>query len=118
MTRLEREINFELINMALAAIFNQTQTSLANHKKNCVNLYKIHVEAAGQVESNSKVTVKLVGEEAFARSFLDMVSRALVVKKGVASADRIVKFVGAYVKFINEKGLPDLAINNPQLISI
>ncbi|XP_006463480.1 hypothetical protein AGABI2DRAFT_208301 [Agaricus bisporus var. bisporus H97] len=89
--------------MALAAIFNQTQTSLANHKKNCVNLYKIHVEAAGQVESNSKVTVKLVGEEAFARSFLDMVSRALVVKKGVASADRIVKFVGAYVKFINEK---------------
>jgi condensin complex subunit 3 len=93
--------------MALAAIFTQAQTSLANHRKNCVNLYKIHVQAAGDVRHNSKVTVKLVGEDEFARSFLDMVSRALVVKKGVASADRIIKFVGAYVKYINEKGLLD-----------
>jgi hypothetical protein len=95
------------IAMALAAVFSQAQASVANHRKNCVNLYKIHVQAAGDVGHTSKATD---GEDDFARSFLDMVSRALVVKKGVASADRILRFVGAYIKFINEKGPLGLVI--------
>jgi condensin complex subunit 3 len=33
-----------------------------------------------------------------------MVARILVVKKGATQADRIVKFVGGYTKFTNEKG--------------
>lgn len=88
----------------VANVFNQVQASLANHKKNCVTLYKLHVQAAGHIESTSKATVKLVGEDAFAHVFLDMVSRVLTVKKGVASADRIVKFIGSYVRYMNEKG--------------
>lgn len=92
---------------ALPNIFSQVQGSMANHKKNCVNLYKLHNQAAGYIESNSKITVKLVGEDAFAHVFLDMISRVLVVKKGVASADRIVRFIGSYVKYINEKGPPN-----------
>lgn len=35
---------------------------------------------------------------------MDMVNRVLIVKKGPAVVDRIVKFTGAYVKFMNEKG--------------
>ncbi len=89
---------------AVANVFNQVQMSLANHKKNCVTLYKLHVQAAGHIESTSRATVKLVGEDAFLSVFLDMVSRVLVVKKGVTSADRIVKFIGSYVKYMNEKG--------------
>jgi condensin complex subunit 3 len=34
-----------------------------------------------------------------------MVNRVLVVKKGPANADRIVKYVGSYVQFMNEKGV-------------
>lgn len=39
-------------------------------------------------------------EEAFKR----MMYQCLQVKKGEAVADRIVKFVGNYTKFVNEKG--------------
>ncbi|KAF5357042.1 hypothetical protein D9756_006730 [Leucocoprinus leucothites] len=96
---------FSLDNLqdAIANIFNQVQGSLANHKKNCVNLYKLHVQAADHIESNSRTTVKLVGEDAFAQVFMEMVARALTVKKGVASADRIIKFIGSYLKYINER---------------
>lgn len=102
--------SLDTLHDAVADVFNQVQGSLANHRKNCVNLYKLHVQAAGHIESNSKATVKLVGEQAFARVFLDMVTRVLTVKKGVTSADRIIKFIGSYVKYINEKGSLDVAL--------
>jgi condensin complex subunit 3 len=96
--------SLDILHDALANIFNQVQGSLANHKKNCVNLYKLHAQAADHIESNSRTTVKLVGEEAFANVFLDMVARVLTVKKGVASADRPIKFIGSYIKYMNERG--------------
>lgn len=89
----------------VAAIFEQTQASLANHKKNCVALFKIHIKAAAITQpAKSGNGVKLVGEKVFQDVFMDMVSRVLVVKKGPVTADRIVKYVGAFVKFMNEKG--------------
>ncbi|KAF4618523.1 hypothetical protein D9613_009994 [Agrocybe pediades] len=88
---------------SVSAIFEQAQLSVANHKKNCVALYKIHTTAAA-VTQPGKNGLKLVGEKAFQDVFLDMVSRVLVVKKGPVTADRIVKYVGAFVKFMNEKG--------------
>ena len=36
--------------------------------------------------------------------FVDMINRVLDIKKGVF-ADKVVKFVAAYVKFLNEKGV-------------
>ncbi|KXN87766.1 Condensin complex subunit 3 [Leucoagaricus sp. SymC.cos] len=99
------KVSFSLDNLqdAVANIFNQVQSTLANHKKNCVNLYKLHVQAASHMESNSRATVKLVGENVFVNVFLDMLSRVLAVKKGVASADRIIKFIGSYLKYANER---------------
>lgn len=100
----------------ISQIFDQAQTTLANHRKNCVTLCKLHLQAA-RIKQKVKSTsaddddgngdrVKLVGEKAFGDVFVDMVNRVLVVKKGggTGSADRVVKFVGAYVKFVNEKG--------------
>jgi hypothetical protein len=49
-------------------------------------------------------SIKLTGERAFEDRFIEMVSRVLSVKKGASQADRIVRFVGGYTKFINEKG--------------
>jgi condensin complex subunit 3 len=89
----------------LAAIFDQAQLSLANHRKNCVALYKLHHQAGTitQLVKNDTV-LKLVGERKFGDVFIGLVNRVLVVKKGPATADRIVRFVGSYVKFMNEKG--------------
>jgi condensin complex subunit 3 len=89
----------------IAAIFDQAQSTLANHRKNCVALYKLHQQAAAITQERKKDNaIKLVGERAFGDAFIDMVNRVLIVKKGPATADRVVRFVGSYVKFMNEKG--------------
>ncbi|GJJ15062.1 hypothetical protein Clacol_009337 [Clathrus columnatus] len=94
----------ETISQTLPKIFEQSQNTTANHQKNRVVLYKIHKEAASQIESvqNGK-SLKLVGEKAFEDGFINMVNHILQSKKGVTFADRVVKFIGGYVKFINEK---------------
>lgn len=95
----------------IAAIFDQAQLTLANHRKNCVALYKLHQQAAAVTQpSKNNNVIKLVGERAFGDSFVDMINRVLVTKKGPATADRIVKFVGSYVKFMNEKGVCVLVV--------
>lgn len=83
--------------------FEEVQTSLANHRKNCVALYKTHVQAGKITQPKKNGEAKLLGEIAFGDVFIDMVNRVLVIKKGPC-ADRVVKFVGSYVKFVNDKG--------------
>lgn len=87
---------------AIANVFSQVQISSANHKKNCVNLYKLHVQIAG---SDGRDTAQLVGEDAFVQVFCDMMTRVLTIKKGAAPADRTIRFIGFYLKYINERGL-------------
>jgi hypothetical protein len=90
---------------ALSKAFDQAQSSTANHHKNFVALHKLHADAATVTEPvNNGEGIKLIGERAFEDVFVDMVSRVLSVKKGAAQADRIVRFVGGFVKFVNEKG--------------
>ncbi|KAJ7512962.1 nuclear condensing complex subunit [Mycena galericulata] len=95
---------------SLAAIFDQAQTSLANHRKNCVALYKIHVKASQTVPADKKSKKRAATDQtAFIFTFLDMVSRVVAVKKGPATVDRVVKFVAQYVRFVNEKALEEKA---------
>ncbi|KAJ7765255.1 nuclear condensing complex subunit [Mycena metata] len=95
------ESGSEGLQASLAAIFDQAQTSLANHRKNCVALYKIHVKASVGDKKSRKETPD---QADFIAAFLDMVSRVVGVKKGPATVDRIIKFVAQYVRFVNEKG--------------
>ncbi|KAI0696847.1 nuclear condensing complex subunit [Cytidiella melzeri] len=88
----------------LPKIFEQVQLTSANHQKNLVALYKLQTEAAKITESvqNGK-SIRLVGERAFEDMFLAMLSRVMPVKKGATVADRVIKYVGGFTKFINEK---------------
>lgn len=92
----------------LPPIFDQAQQTTANHRKNIVYLRKIHEQCAAIVEEISNDRIKLTGEKAFNSLFFDMVNRVLTVKKGVAVADRIVKFVANYVSYCTETGMPFL----------
>jgi condensin complex subunit 3 len=88
-------------------ILDQAQISVANHQKNLVALYKLQTEAAQYTESVRRGRgngVKLVGERIFEQAVLQMLTRVLPVKKGATQADRVIKFVGGYIKFVNEKG--------------
>ncbi|KAH9478497.1 Condensin complex subunit 3 [Psilocybe cubensis] len=91
---------------SVAAIFDQVQLSVANHKKNCVALYKLHISTVDIKEpgKHGKRT-KLIGERTFQDVFIDMISRVLVVKKGPATADKTIKYVGAFMKYMNEKAI-------------
>ncbi|KAL5523223.1 YCG1_2 [Sanghuangporus sanghuang] len=99
--------DLDQLTTAIPAVFDQAQTSAATHKKNCVALFKLQSASAEVVEpvgrGKKDVEVRLVGERAFTEVFMDMLNRVLVVKKSTAAADRIVKFVSSYVKFLNEK---------------
>ncbi|TYJ51732.1 hypothetical protein B9479_007684 [Cryptococcus floricola] len=85
----------------LPPIFEQVQQTTANHRKNIVHLHKIQEQCAIFTEETAK-GIKLVGEKAFNTAFMDMVSRVLPVKKGVAVADRVIKFVASYVIYSTE----------------
>ncbi|KAJ6624265.1 nuclear condensing complex subunit [Mycena sp. CBHHK59/15] len=113
--RLESEL--EPLNASVASIFDQAQNSVANHKKNCVALYKIHAKVSAPAGSKSNKASVEEGQLAFTEVFLDMLSRVLAVKKGPATADRIVKFVAQYVRYLNEKAQEDEAKRQPTIPS-
>ncbi|KAF9225668.1 hypothetical protein BS17DRAFT_777480 [Gyrodon lividus] len=96
----------ETISTNLCKIFDQAQNTTANHQKNIIALHKIHAEAAAVTESahNGK-SIKLTGERLFEDILIDLLCRVIIVKKGVSQADRIIKFVGAYTRYMNEKVL-------------
>lgn len=101
-----KSINLETLPESIGAIFDQAQLSLANHRKNCVALHKLHHQAASVTQpARNGTALKVIGEKAFGDTFIHMVSRVLVMKKGPVTADRVVRFVGSYVKFMNEKGV-------------
>lgn len=93
------------IHTLIPPIFDQAQNAIANHRKNCTALYKIHVQAASITGDarNTSGTGRRSGERVFGEVFLDMISRVLGIKKG-ANVEKVVKFVGSYVKFVTEKG--------------
>jgi condensin complex subunit 3 len=96
----------ETLASAIPKAFEQAQSSSANHQKNFIALHKIHLDAAAKIETvRGGESIKLVGERAFEDCFIDMVNRVIVVKKGTSVADRAVKFVAGYIKFLlNAKG--------------
>lgn len=95
----------EQVSAIVPKILDQAQISIANHQKNLVALYKLQTEAAQYTESVRRGQgVRLIGERIFEQVVLQMLTRVLPVKKGATQADRVVKFVGGFIKFVNEKG--------------
>ncbi|CAE6433389.1 hypothetical protein ACGC1H_001522 [Rhizoctonia solani] len=86
-------------------IFQQVQTSTANHNKNCVALAKLFGGCAGiyeEVQSRGG-GIRLTGEKAFQLMFARMVNNVLPIKKGISNADRVIRFIGSFVKYITDK---------------
>lgn len=89
---------------AIPPIFMQCQNSVASHRKNVIALAKIHAATSDIWEEVPPRGIRLIGEKAFNDRFLDMLNRVLPIKKGVPNADRIVKFIGAFILHISQKG--------------
>jgi len=94
----------DTVETTLPKIFDQAQSSIANHQKNCVALYKLHLTASELRQSSSSGNgEKLVGERFFEETICDMMSRVMLVKKGQGVGDRIAKFLGTYIKVLVDK---------------
>lgn len=89
---------------AIPPIFLQCQTSLANHRKNVTALAKIHAQTSDVWEEVPK-GIKLTGEKAFNDRFMEMLYHVLPIKKGIPNADRVIKFIGAFILHISQKGM-------------
>ncbi|BEI81457.1 hypothetical protein CcaverHIS002_0206170 [Cutaneotrichosporon cavernicola] len=87
---------------ALPPIFEQAQNTTASHRKNIVQLFKVQKTCAEVTEETEK-GIRLVGERAFNALFINMINRVLPVKKRVAVADRVVRFVASYVAYTTEQ---------------
>lgn len=94
---------------AIPPIFAQCQASLANHKKNVIALAKIYAQTSDVWEDVPPRGIKLTGEKAFNDRFIDMVNRVIPIKKGIPNADRVVKFIGAFILHISQKGAAALS---------
>ncbi|KAI9431956.1 hypothetical protein H4582DRAFT_2062359 [Lactarius indigo] len=93
----------ETITSAIPKAFEQAQNSSANHQKTLspstsFTLRRLPRQRrfAGAMASNSS-------GNAHSKIASYMVNRVLVVKKGTGVADRAVKFVAGYIKFLNAK---------------
>ena len=105
-TRPEKEALKAKIWPDMSKVFDQVGASIANHGKNFVALYKTHIDAAQRTEKvHNGRNVKLVGEKCFEHLFAQSLFRALPEKKGMSEADRVIKFTGGYIRFVNEKGV-------------
>ena len=106
MAPAKRAFDLNTLSTTIPNVFDQVQTSVATHKKNCVALFKLHDAAATVTElvnKGRKSETMLIGEKTFATVMLDMLNRVLAVKRGIQTADRIIRFIASYVKFLNEK---------------
>lgn len=87
--------SLDALSASIPSHFQEAQSTLANHRKNTVALFKLHSSAATHVESTAR-GLRLVGEKAFNEVFLACVNRVLGIKKGVVNADRAIKFAATY----------------------
>jgi len=99
--------DMDALTNALPTVFDQAQVTTSTHKKCCISLYKLHTGASTVTETVSRAgrgeEVRLIGEKTFMDTFIDMINRILVVKKGEGTADRLMRFIGSYARYINEK---------------
>ncbi|KZT12609.1 uncharacterized protein LAESUDRAFT_689301 [Laetiporus sulphureus 93-53] len=87
---------------SISSIFHQAQFSMANHHKNCISLYKLHMRTVGLCNAATSKTARMY-KEAFDDVFIDMISRVLPVKSGSPTAERVIKFIRSYVRLLLEK---------------
>ncbi|KAG8801376.1 hypothetical protein FRC16_000632 [Serendipita sp. 398] len=94
----------EALPETIAALFQGAQTSNATHKRRVNTLCKLFIEATkvtktqvSQREGVQGSVQVLTGEKAFNRAFWSILRHVLNVKRGIVAADRVLRFVGAFI---------------------
>ncbi|KAL8783296.1 MAG: hypothetical protein Q9213_004730 [Squamulea squamosa] len=84
-------------------IFNDAQKSTDAHRKLAVSLRKIQEECCYEPTSRRKQEEDNFGEDDFSVEIARCVIRLMSVKKSEATGDRIVRFLGTFLRRANDK---------------
>ncbi|KAF9188617.1 hypothetical protein BGZ51_000480 [Haplosporangium sp. Z 767] len=78
-------------------IFQESQKTAANHRKNAIMLRKIQEQCAEAAGDR--------GEEAFNKEFIRNLNVVLAIKKKEPTADRVIQFVSSFILCTREKDM-------------
>ncbi|ODV95862.1 hypothetical protein PACTADRAFT_49304 [Pachysolen tannophilus NRRL Y-2460] len=82
----------EEIQVAVAQTFQDSQSSVASHRKQVAILRQVQIKAH-----------ELGFEDVFNRSYLNMINMILTLKRTEQAANKIAKFVSSFIKFISDE---------------
>ncbi|KAL0097912.1 hypothetical protein J3Q64DRAFT_1078725 [Phycomyces blakesleeanus] len=86
-------------------IFNDAQKPNANHRKYSIALRKLQVQLClnSPIDKDKSHDIDYEGEEAFDKEFFRNVNKILTVKKREPHADRIVRFIAAFLQYTQQQ---------------
>ncbi|KAF9168468.1 hypothetical protein DFQ26_007599 [Actinomortierella ambigua] len=97
----QAQSTLENLRTLIPAIFQESQKTTGNHRKNAIALRKIQEQCA---EAGAEE-----GEAAFFKEFIRNLNVVLAVKKREPAADRVIQFVSAFILCTREKDIENSA---------
>jgi len=89
---------------SICSIFGDAQRTTTGHRKLVVNLRKVHEACCYEPSKRTKGSLEEYGEEEFNIEAARCVIRITGIKKSEGAGDRLVRFLGLFLKHANEKG--------------
>ncbi|KAF9570700.1 hypothetical protein EC968_001484 [Mortierella alpina] len=96
----------ESLRTVVPGIFQESQKTAANHRKNAIMLRKLQEQCAE--------TAGEEGEEAFNKEFIRNLNVVLAIKKREPTADRVIQFVSSFILCTREKDMANEATNEEE----
>lgn len=89
----------------ICTIFGEAQRTAAGHRKSAISLRKVQESCCYEPTNAKSKKGPEFGEDDFNVEIARCVLRLMGVKKGEGVGDRIVRFLGFFLKHASEKGL-------------
>jgi condensin complex subunit 3 len=88
----------------ISSLFGDAQKTTAGHRKLVIKLRKIQEACCYEPSNPGKESEREFGQEEFTFEFGRCVVRLMGVKKSESVGDRVVRFIGLFLKHAGEKG--------------
>lgn len=95
-SRSRKQNALDTLRTDIPHIFQESQKTAANHRKNAIKLRKIQ-EQCSELDGEN-------GEAAFNKEFIRNLNVVLAIKKKEPAADKVIQFVSSFILCTREKG--------------
>lgn len=100
-SRSRKQNALDTLRTDIPHIFQESQKTAANHRKNAIKLRKIQEQCSELNGEN--------GEAAFNKEFIRNLNVVLAIKKKEPAADKVIQFVSSFILCTREKGKKKMA---------